>query len=157
MNKWRGFLLAIGRKHSRLPVTWAFNPCRNTLYHTRPADARGCALESKRDERCVLAPTGASPVDMSAYRRAPRNAAGLPGGVPPLEMARQRVGLKVDQLLCSTLQLLLRGSDLRHAPPRPFGLRPSASHIDTNRAFARHEQFRFFFDPSSAALRLERS
>jgi len=111
----------------------------------------------RRDERRVLAPTGASPVDKSAYRRVPQTAAGLPGGVPPPEMARQCVGLKVVLLLRSTIRLFLHGSDLRHAPPRPFGLRPSASRSDTNRAFARHEQFRFFFDPSSAALRLERS
>ena len=61
----------------------------------------------RRGERCVLAPTGAGPVDESAYRRAPRNAAGLPGGVPPPERARQRVGLKVDRLLRLTIHLLL--------------------------------------------------
>ena len=32
--------------------------------------------------------------------------------------------------------------DLRHEPPLPFGLRPSASRIDTNWAYAHHEQLR---------------
>jgi len=67
----------------------------------------------------------------------------LPGGVPPRERARQRVGLKVDWLLRSTVWFFLQGSDLRHAPPRPFGLRPSASRIDTNCAYAQHEHLRY--------------
>jgi len=81
----------------------------------------------------------------------------LPRGVPPPERARQRVGLKVDWMLRLTIWLLLQGSDLRHAPPRPFGLRPSASRIDTNCAYAQHEQFRFSIDPSFASSRQERS
>ena len=93
----------------------------------------------------------------SAYRRNHEPLAGLPSGVPPPERARQRVGLKVDWLLRSTVWFFLQGSDLRPAPPRPFGLRPSASRSDTNRASARHEHLRFSFDPSFASLRQERS
>ena len=37
----------------------------------------------------------------------------------------------------------LRGNDLRHAPRRPFGLRPTTSRSDTKTAFAVHENARF--------------
>ena len=61
------------------------------------------------------------------------------------ERAQHRVGLKVVWLLRPTIWMLPQGYDLHHAPPRPFGLRPSASRSDTNRAFARHEHLRFSF------------
>ena len=37
----------------------------------------------------------------------------------------------------------LRGNDLRHAPQRPFGLRPTTSRSVTKTAFAVHENARF--------------
>ena len=108
--------------------------------------ARACP-SSKVVVAFMTAPTGAHQ----------QTAAGLPSGVPPPERARQRVGLKVDRLLRSAIWLLLLVCDLRHAPPRPFGLRPSASRIDTNCAYAQHEHLRFSVDTSIASSRQERS
>ena len=127
-------------------------------------------------------PTTASaprfPADKSCSRgrrryAQPRTVAGLPSGVPPLEMARQRVGLKVAWMLHSTIRLSTRGCDLRHAPPCHFGLRPSyppavgrprsgcpsrgASRSDTNARLRETRKTWLLLNPSFASSRTERS
>ena len=77
-----------------------------------------------------FAPTGANH----------ENAAGLSSGVPPLERPWHRVGLKVASGASFCNSFAATGSDLRHAPPRPFGLRPSTSRSDTNRRRCRRHE-----------------
>ena len=103
---------------------------RRRMYFTKTA-----ALESSATvtlEYPHLGETLPSPSRASRNLRLPaRTTVGLPSGVPPLEMACRRAGLKVVWMIHSTIRLSLPGCDLRRAPPRHFGLRPSAIRSDT--------------------------